>query len=97
MLIEHMRGLNSFETFAADIDVNVDTLYEWCKEHEEFSEAKKRGRLFMKKGLENVGKGLMAGKIKGNVAAWIFYSKNTIGWGDDPVSTEDDVDEWEIK
>lgn len=96
-LIEHMRGLNTFETFAADIGVNRDTLYQWCKEHEEFSDAKKTGTLFMRKNLENVGKGLMTGKIKGNVAAWIFYSKNTIGWGDDPYVEQDDNDDWEIE
>jgi hypothetical protein len=97
MLIEHMRGLNSFESFGDVVDVCTDTLYEWCKQNSEFSDAKKKGRLSMRRGLENVGKGLMTGKIKGNVAAWIFYSKNTIGWGDDPVSQFDDEDEWKFE
>ena len=91
MLIEHMKQLHSFETFAVDIGVNRDTLYEWCKNHPEFSDAKKLGRLTLQKGMENIGKGLMTGKIKGNVAAWIYYSKNTTTWRDDPNIDEDDA------
>lgn len=92
MLIEHMRNLHSFETFAVDINVDRDTLYEWCKVHKEFSDAKKRGRLALQKGMENVGKGLMTGKLKGNVAAWIFYAKNTTPWRDDLPPEDEDVD-----
>jgi hypothetical protein len=33
----------SFFAFGALIDVHVDTLYEWCKKHKEFSDAKKMG------------------------------------------------------
>lgn len=90
MLIAHMRNLHSFESFGADIGVHKETLYEWCKVHKQFSEARKAGRGVLLKGMENVGKGLFTGKIKGNVAAWIFYMKNTTGWRDDPIdeSTE---------
>lgn len=97
MLIEHMKSAHSFETFACEVGVNKDTLYEWCKAHAEFSEAKKIGRLHMQKSLENIGKGLMTGKIKGNVAAWIFYAKNTIGWNDDANPRDEDYDDWSIE
>lgn len=58
-LIQHMESGLSFETFAAQIDVNVDTLNEWCKRHSEFSVAKGRAfekcRLFWeKKGIEGL-------------------------------------------
>ena len=92
MLVDHMRNLHSFESFAADIGVNRDTLYEWCKVHPDFSDAKKRGRSYLLKGLENVGKGLMTGKIKGNVAAWIFYMKNTTSWRDDHPPDDEDIE-----
>lgn len=41
-LIEHMASGLSFETFAAVVNprVNQDTLHEWVKVHEDFSEAK---------------------------------------------------------
>ncbi len=43
MLADHMAEGFSFESFAGheDVLVNVDTLYEWVKKHEEFAEAKK--------------------------------------------------------
>jgi transposase len=91
-LIEHMRQLHSFESFAANIGTHRDTLYAWCKEHPEFSDAKKQGRAVMLKGMENVGKGLFTGKIKGNVSAWIFYMKNTTGWRDEPVEEAEGID-----
>jgi hypothetical protein len=92
MLIEHMRNLHSFESFSADIGVHKETLYEWCKVHKEFSEARKKGRMTLLKGMENVGKGLFTGKIKGNVAAWIFYMKNTTEWRDDPSMSDDAIE-----
>ncbi len=92
-LIAHMQQLHSFESFAANIGTHKETLYEWCKRHPEFSEARKAGRASLLKGMENIGKGLFTGKIKGNVAAWIFYMKNTTGWRDDPnMSDEDTID-----
>lgn len=90
MLLEHMRGLNSFESFAAEVNVCRTTLYNWCKENPQFLYARKKGRDIAQRGLENVGKGLMTGKIKGNVAAWIFYMKNMSSWCDDP--DRDDMD-----
>lgn len=42
-LIEHLKKGGSLESFAAIIDVNPDTVFEWLKVHEAFSEAKKVG------------------------------------------------------
>jgi transposase len=92
MLVEHMKQLHSFESFAAKIGTHRDTLYAWCKEHPAFSDARKAGRAVLQMGMENVGKGLFTGKIKGNVAAWIFYMKNTTGWRDDPVEETEAID-----
>ena len=43
MLVEHLAHGNPIETFAAKVHVSIDTLYEWLKQHEEFSEAKMMG------------------------------------------------------
>lgn len=77
MLIEHMRHGYSFESFAATIDVNRDTLYEWCKVHAKFSDAKKIAKDKSLLFFEKVGIAGMTGKLKGfNVAVWIFSLKN---------------------
>lgn len=76
-LIEHMANGFSFESFAAHCNVNIDTLYEWCKVHEAFSEAKKIGKPKSLYKLEQIGMAGMLGKIKNfNPASWIFTCKN---------------------
>jgi hypothetical protein len=80
-LIEHMSQGLSFETFAAVIDVNDDTLYEWAKVHPEFSDAKKRAFGKCKILWEKMGIAGATGKIRNfNAAAWIFNMKNRFGW-----------------
>jgi hypothetical protein len=91
-LIEHMKQLHSFESFAADVNTTRATLYNWCKDYPEFLDARKRGREHGQKGLENIGKGLFTGKIKGNVAAWIFFMKNMTNWRDDTPAEIDEIE-----
>lgn len=84
-LISHMSSGLSFETFAAAIKVNQDTLHEWAKVHPDFSEAKKeawsQNMLFW----ERMGMTGMAGKIPGfNATVWIFNMKNRFKWRDVP-------------
>lgn len=83
MLIAHMERGYSFDTFAATIRVNPDSLYEWLKHHENFSEAKKigsalRNYLVETKFMETVD---MPSK-KCNPAQMIYWTKNTLGWSD---------------
>lgn len=83
MLIDHMAGGLSFESFAAVIKVNQDSLHEWVKVYTEFSEAKKvawaQNQLFY----EKMGVAGMAGKIPGfNSTTWIFNMKNRFKWRD---------------
>lgn len=90
-LIAHMSSGLSFETFAAVIKVNQDTIHEWAKVHPEFSEAKKeawsQNMLFW----ERVGMTGMAGKIQGfNAAVYIFNMKNRFKWRDVPVAETTD-------
>lgn len=83
-LIEHMRTGLSFESFAAVIHVNQDTLHEWVKVHPEFSEAKKEA--FAQNLLFWESKGI-AGLIGDkettfNSTVWIFNMKNRHKWRD---------------
>lgn len=88
MLIEHMKKGYSFQSFAADINVNIDTLTEWTKEggpqfKKEFSVAKKDGEAHCLKFWEKIGIGGAAGKIPGfNVGSFVFNMKNRFGWTD---------------
>lgn len=77
LLIEHMGNGYSFEAFAAVVNCNRDTLYEWVKVNEDFSDAKKiameRSRLFW----EDIGIKLCKGVLMGGSAtAYIFNMKN---------------------
>lgn len=83
-LLKHMGidGL-SYETYAAVVGVNIDTLYHWEGLHPEFSEAKKLAFLQNKLFWERLGMAGMAGKIPGfNATVWIFNMKNRHQWRD---------------
>lgn len=75
-VIDHMSQGFSFESFAGKIGVAKDTLYQWDKNHQDFSDAKKEGfeknRLFWE---EQAMRGMWAGK-KFNPTVWIFNMKN---------------------
>lgn len=84
-LIGHMKHGLSFESFGAVIGVNRDTLYEWARVHQDFSDAKKRGTDETLLFWEKMGMAGMTGKIKGfNSTVWIFSMKNRFGWRDLP-------------
>lgn len=74
-LIDHMAQGYSFESFAGLCEVDRDTLYQWLKTNEEFSDAKKIGfemnrRFWEKVGIDQAVEG------KGNSTAYIFNMKN---------------------
>lgn len=76
-LIVHMASGLSFESFAGEIGVNRDTLYQWAKVHKEFSDAKKTGTERARSFWEKMGIAGAAGEIKNfNCTAWIFNMKN---------------------
>lgn len=82
MLIDHMSKGLSYESFAADLDLTRECLYKWEKRYPDFLHAKKKGQAKLTKLLENMGMSLAAGKLQGNVTAWIFLCKNKIGYAD---------------
>ena len=76
-VIDHMAGGLSFETFAAVINVNVDTLYEWAKVHPKFSEAKKNAFVKCQLFWEQMGIEGTQGQIKEfNSTSYIYNMKN---------------------
>jgi hypothetical protein len=90
-LIEHMSQGLSFETFAAVVDVDRDTIYEWVKVYKDFSDAKKKAmpkrNLFVEKIYNASARGQIirdadGTPLKPNPAMMIFLAKNTLGWSD---------------
>lgn len=63
-LITHMREGYSFESFAANISVNRDTLYTWTEVHPEFSDAKRAGKELSLKFYEGVAKMQALGQLR---------------------------------
>jgi hypothetical protein len=82
-LIEWMGKGLSFESFAGDIGVNRDTIYEWAKVYPEFSDAKGIGSAKSQALWEKMGIAGSSGKLKGfQTGAWIFNMKNRFSWRD---------------
>ena len=81
LLVAHMGGGFSFESFASVAGVCVDTLYEWAKVHDEFSEAKKEGRAHQIFRWEQ-RLARLADDEMGNATAIVFALKNVAGWRD---------------
>ena len=83
MLIEHARQGLSFESFAAVINVNIDTIYHWCTLFPEFSEAKKMATCHSRLFWESMGVSGVKGFIPNfSTSGWIFNMKCRFGWRD---------------
>lgn len=98
MLKDHMAEGYSYESFAGVIRVNIDTLYEWEKVHEEFSEAKKIARSLQLLANEKTLTDIIKGKIRnGNVVGHIFKMKNCHKWTDRVEQTTIDLSKEDTK
>lgn len=105
LLIDHMsRGL-SYYAFAAEINVNRDTLYEWEKNYSDFKEAKSIGLtkslLFWEKlGVDNI-LNVSESEFQGgsssrslNAATWIYNMNNRFrdfGWRNKHPEEQDNI------
>ena len=81
LVIDLMKQGASMQEVALEIEVNIDTLYEWIKVHDTFSEAIKRGKSFsegwwMKKGRISLNNGSF------NSTLWYMNMKNRFHWRD---------------
>ena len=83
-IIDFMSEGKSLVAFAAQIEVNPDTVYEWEKVHDEFSEAIKVARAKCQAWWEREGqRGLFMGKGESfSASAWIFNMKARFGYRD---------------
>ena len=82
-LMLHMGRGYSFQTFGAQIMVCINTLYDWCKAHPEFADAKLVGEQLSHYWWENQGKqGLNAGPATFHGQVWSITMKNRFGYRD---------------
>lgn len=92
-LIDFMSQGYSYEAFAGKLRVAKSTLYEWEKNHSEFSNAKKIAfgvnRVFWERmGIDNLVNLSRGDSL--NQTVWIFNMKNRFNWRD-KVETETQV------
>lgn len=93
MLVKHMEDGFSFESFGKIAKCARSTLYEWEKNFEEFSDAKKLGEtacqyFWEEQGIRYLhnetikdGDGMTVTRSI-NATLWIFNMKNRFGWRD---------------
>lgn len=62
-LVEHMTNGGSLTSFAHNIGINKDTVYEWAKVHADFSDALKRGQGALEKWFEGLFQRMAAGQL----------------------------------
>ena len=83
MLLDHCAKGLSFAAFAGLIGVNIDTISEWAKVHDEFSVAKKDGLAKSRLFWEEMGIDAANGKIEHFKAVpWVMTMKNCHGYRD---------------
>lgn len=83
MLVDHMNGGLSFESFAGLIGTSRSIIYDWIKAHPEFLDAKRIGEDRCRIFWEKIGLAGTLGKIPGfNATTFIFNMKNRFRWRD---------------
>lgn len=88
-LIEFMAKGYTFKAFAGHKKVSYATVKLWTQTHPEFAEAKRIGQMACEKALLDIGRGLAAGKLKGNANVWMFMMKNICKWTNEITIKED--------
>jgi hypothetical protein len=91
-LIDWRQRGGTYEGFAGSIGVSKQTLYDWEKAQPAFLDAKRRARQKHRVFMDQIGLGLMTGKLKGSAGVWIFVMKNEHGYRDDPIEEEDAIE-----
>lgn len=64
LLIEHMEGGNSFESFGGKLRHHKQTLYNWAAAHPDFFDAKKIGTAMSLLYWENMGRMIASGQLR---------------------------------
>lgn len=82
IVIDELKQGASIEELVAVLDVNKDTIYEWIKKHQDFSDAINIGVERSKAWWLKVGRAGAVNKTSVNPALWFMNMKNRFGWRD---------------
>jgi hypothetical protein len=84
---------------AASWKVHKDSIYEWVKVHEDFSDAFKIGHSMREAWWFNLGKDSMLGKKSADLGFYCYLTRSALGWRDRdaPVISDESVKEIEVK
>lgn len=96
LLIDHMAQGYSFASFAGIVGTSTQTIYDWCKQHTDFLDAKKiataKCRIYWEKmGNDNAvsttiverdGNTSRSEQRQLNTGVWIFNMRNRFRWHD---------------
>ena len=82
-LVIYMAQGYSARSFASQAGVDASQIDKWIAKYPDFHKAKKTGDALLEHFYTRMGLDLAQGVYpKGNVAAWIYLTKNIIGWTD---------------
>ncbi len=71
----------SITQLSAELEVNIDTIYEWAKRHEKFSEALTRGKQLSQAFWESELVNMMYNKEVNSPLVKLYFA-NRFGWSD---------------
>ena len=90
MVIEAGKRGETLTEFAANINVDRQTIYNWRKEHKAFFGALKRHKALCAAYFVQHARKMSQGKADGNTAIMAMFLKNVAAFQDNPVGQLDD-------
>lgn len=97
--IEQSKKGKSKTVIAASWDISRETLYEWARTHQDFSDAVKKGNGYLHAWWEELGTKAMLNqltvngvKTKADLGYFCWMSKNILKWSDRPQAEPEDGD-----
>ena len=81
ILVEHFKEGGSIVEFCAEINICIQTFYNWCDTYPEFLESKKRGEIFSEAWWMRQGRVSLREK-EFNYTGWYMNMKNRFKWAD---------------